>query len=60
MADTEMVIFTRAYDLLSWLLPRCEAFPKAQQFVVTQRLQDAVMDFHEILYEANVHTGAER
>lgn len=55
-----MVIFTRTYDLLSWLLPRCEAFPKAQRFVVTQRLQNAVLDFHEALYAANAHAGADR
>ena len=27
----EMVIFTRTYDLLSWLLPRSERFPAAQR-----------------------------
>jgi hypothetical protein len=34
---TEMVIFTRAYDLLVWLLHHTEKWPRAQRFVVTKR-----------------------
>jgi four helix bundle protein len=56
----EMVIFTRTFDLLSWLLPRCETFPKSQRFVVTQRLQDAALDLQEQLYQANAHMGPAR
>ena len=56
----EMVIFTRSYDLLLWLLPRAEKFPKAQRFVVTKRLQDALLDFQEAIFDANVRRGAER
>ena len=41
----ELVIFTQIYDLLTWLLPQCERFPKSQRFVVTQRLQDAAQNF---------------
>ena len=56
----EMVIFTRTYDLLQWLLPRCERFPKAQRFVVTKRLEDAALDFQEMLFLANAHSGRTR
>ena len=28
MPDAKMVIFTRTFDLLTWLLPLCEQFPK--------------------------------
>lgn len=55
-----MVIFTRTYELLQWLLPRSERFPKAQRFVVTKRLQDAALDFQEALYLANAHSGRTR
>lgn len=55
-----MVIFTRTYDLLTWLLPRCDAFPKNQRFVVTKRLQDAALDFHEALFDANARSGQAR
>lgn len=55
-----MVIFTRTYDLLTWLLPRSEGFPKAQRFVVTKRLQDAVLNFQEVIYLANAAEGRVR
>ena len=50
---TEMVIFTQTYDLLKWLLPQCEDFPKIQRFGVTQRVQNVAMDFAEAIYAAN-------
>jgi four helix bundle protein len=56
----DLVIFTQTYDLLSWLLPQCERFPKSQRFVITQRLQDATLDFQESIFDANAHNGTER
>lgn len=56
----ELVIFTQTFDLLSWLLPQCEHFPKSHRFVVTQRLQAAALDFQEAIFAANAHKGAER
>jgi four helix bundle protein len=58
--DKELVIFTQTYDLLTWLLPQCERFPKSQRFVVTQRLQGAALDFQETIFEANARSGAQR
>ena len=55
-----MVIFTRTYDLLSWLLPQCDHFPKSQRFVVTQRLLGAALDFQESIFDANARGGAQR
>lgn len=62
MADSaaEMVIFTRTYDLLGWLLPQAERFPRAQRFVVTQRLTGAALDFQEAIFAANAHRGRAR
>jgi hypothetical protein len=61
MSDNrELVILVQAYDLLSWLLPQCERFPKAQRFAVTQRLQGAALDFQEALFEANARSGTRR
>lgn len=34
----EMVIFSRTFDLLEWLLPKSERFPRAYRSTVTQRL----------------------
>ena len=55
-----MIIFARTFDLLKWLLERCEKFPKSQRFVVTQRLQGALLDFNEAIYEANARNGPRR
>jgi hypothetical protein len=63
MADhtgEEMVIFTRTYDFMSWLMPRTESFPRSQRFVVTKRLQDAALDFYELILEANGCRGTAR
>ena len=54
----EMVIFTRTYDLLDWLLPKSEAFPRAYRFTVTQRLASAALDFQEALFDAQSQSGA--
>jgi four helix bundle protein len=55
-----MIIFTRTYDFISWLLPLVEKFPKSQRFVVTARLQNAALDFQELIIEANARRGAKR
>ena len=55
-----MVIFTRTYDFLTWLIPRTLDFPRSQRFVVTQRLQGAALDFQEHIIEANRLWGRER
>jgi four helix bundle protein len=56
----DLVIFTQTYDLLTWLLPQCERFPKSQRFIVTQRLQGSALDFQETIFEANARGGAQR
>lgn len=55
-----MIILTQTYDMLVWLLPRTEKFPLNQRFIITARLQNAVLDFQEALYDANVHEGRSR
>lgn len=56
----EMVILTRTFDLLTWLLPHCERFPKAQRYLVVQQLGNAALDFQEALFHANAHRGDQR
>ena len=60
MPVTEMPIFTRTFDFLSWLLPVTEHFPRAQRFTVTQRLLNAAFDLREHLEAANALTGRAR
>ena len=53
----EMPIFTRTYDLLTWLLPATNHFPRAHRHTVTRRLLDAAFDLRERLEEANLRHG---
>jgi len=59
MAD-EMVIFTRTFDLLAWLLPVTNTFPRAHRHTLTQRLLDAAFDLREALELANHRQGQAR
>lgn len=60
MPGEEMVILTRTFDLLAWLLPKAETFPKVYRFTITQRLMNAALDFQEALFEAQSQTGKTR
>ncbi|MFN8059105.1 MAG: diversity-generating retroelement protein Avd [Vicinamibacterales bacterium] len=54
MAQTDMPIFTRTFDLLSWLLPATNHFPRTYRHTVTRRLVEAALDLRERLEEANL------
>jgi hypothetical protein len=60
MANEEMVIFTRSYDLLTWLLPATNSFPRAHRHTFTQRMLEAAFDLREALEVANLRKGAAR
>ena len=60
MSDSEMPIFKRTYDLLSWLLPATNSFPRAHRHTFTRRLLDAAFDLRERLEEANFRQRAVR
>jgi len=60
MTTQEMVIFTRTFDLLTWLLPATNHFPRAHRHTFTRRLLDAAFDLRERLEEANLRRGRER
>jgi hypothetical protein len=55
-----MIILTRTFDLLAWLMPKVEAFPKAYRTTIVQRLLDAALDFQEALFDAQQQTGTTR
>jgi hypothetical protein len=57
MAQAEMPIFTRTFDLLSWFLPATNHFPRAHRHTFTRRLMDAAFDLRERLEEANIQRG---
>ena len=60
MTRPEMPIFTRTFDMLDWLLPATNHFPKAHRHSFTRRLLDAAFDLRERLEEANYRKGRAR
>ena len=60
MTRAEMPIFTRTFDLLAWLLPATNNFPRTYRHSFTQRLLDAAFDLSESLQEANLRRGGAR
>jgi len=54
---TEMPIFTRTFDFLTWLLPATNHFPRAHRHAFTQRLLNAAFDLREHLESANHRAG---
>lgn len=60
MSSEPLIVFTRTYDLLAWLLPKAQDFPKAYRMTVTQRLMDAALDFQEALFDAHAAAGKSR
>ncbi len=56
----ELVLLTRLSDLLCWLLPKSEKFPRAYRFTVTQRMMDAALDCQEAVFAAQSHRGETR
>ena len=53
MPTAEMPIFTRTFDLIAWLMPMSDHFPRAHRHTLTRRLLDAAFDLRECLEEAN-------
>jgi hypothetical protein len=60
MNPPEMVIFTRTFDFLAWLLPSTNHLPRTYRHSYTQRLLDAAFDLRERIEEANLRKGAAR
>jgi len=55
-----LVILTRAFDLLAWLIPKGESFPRAFRPTVTARLLGAALDLSEQLLDAQSRRGHPR
>jgi hypothetical protein len=56
----DMIILTRTFDLLAWLVPRAEKFPKLHRQTVTERLLAAALDLQEALFDAQSQNGTTR
>ncbi len=60
MKHAEMVIFTRTFDFLAWLLPTTNHFPRTVRHTFSARLLNCAFNLREQLEEANHRSGAER
>ena len=60
MTKQDMVIFTRAFDFLTWLLSVTNHFPRAHRHSFTRRLLDAAFDLQKRLQKANYRRGRAR
>jgi four helix bundle protein len=58
--QNEMVIFTRTFDLLTWLLPATNHLPRAHRQTFTRRMLDCAFNLRERLEEANLRQNDER
>jgi hypothetical protein len=56
----DMVILSRTFDLLEWLVPKGERFPRPYRHTVTRRLLDAALDLQDLLFLAQSRRGARR
>lgn len=49
----ELTIFQKTYDLILWLFPAVNKFPKSQRFVLGQRIEDSILEFLRLMIRAN-------
>jgi hypothetical protein len=58
--NEHLIVLTRGSELLHWLLPKAERFPRLYRSTLTQRLMDAALDFVEQVTDALFHSGSTR
>lgn len=50
----DLIIYQKAYDLLLWLHPVINKFPKSQTFILRQRIENKVLDIIGSIIQANI------
>jgi len=54
------MVLSRVFDLLAWLVPKGEGFPRVYRHTLTQRLMDAALDLQDGLFLAQSRRGPAR
>jgi len=49
----KLIIFQKTYELLVWIYPVLDKFPKNQRFVLAQQIFNTLLEFLKSLIEAN-------
>lgn len=50
-------IFSKTYDLLTWLIPTTTQFPREHRFILAKFVQETALNFQENLIEASLERG---
>ena len=58
--NNDMIIQTKTFNMLAWLLPKTKSFPAFYRFTVTHRMTNAALDFQEHLFAAQSATSRKR
>lgn len=48
----ESPLFIRTHDLILWMIPQVQKFPRAHRFGLGERVQKLILDFQDSLVEA--------
>jgi hypothetical protein len=56
----ESPVFVRTYDLLLWLLPQVQKFPRAYRFTLAEHIQRLALQFQDSLIAAGKSQGNDR
>jgi hypothetical protein len=56
----ESPLFSRTHDLILWLIPQAQKFPRVHRFGLGERVQSAALDFQELIIAAGKARGDER
>ncbi len=50
--SADLRVVTKTYDLILWLIPRVEKFPRSQRFVLGDRIETTALEILETLIDA--------
>ena len=56
----ESPLYSRTYDLLLWLIPQAQNFPRKHRFGLAERIQRLALDFQDTLVAAGKSEGRTR
>lgn len=59
-ANQELPLFTKTFDFITWLTQLTQHFPRLHRPTITKRLLDRMLDFQEVLLDANSLRGQSR
>lgn len=48
----EISALTKTYDLLLWIIPQLEKFPKGQRYLLGDRIETLILDIMDLLIQA--------